>query len=576
MASWDPRRVGVSAELAGAPVGVAPGSHQNEGGRMASDRERTVVAGGPDQQGASAVEGGLGALVDPDGDRRAIEAEAFDSSRRVAGRAAAGSCSSDDHLAPRSYPVVGCLLDFYRNRRRLLAWYTGLLAASPSQTIVVDRLGARRTVVTANPANVEHILKANFGNYPKGKPFTDVLGDLLGGGIFNVDGERWYEQRKLVSHEFSARVMRETVGTALEREARARLVPALYAAADGGVVVDVQDLLRQFAFNVICRVALGGADDAGGGVEMALPLSRLAAAFDTAAAISARRGAAPVAAAWKMKRALGVGSERRLREEVKVIHDAIMEFIRGSSRRRKRPAAARRGRDDLLSRMAATGYPDEAICDMVVSFIMAGRDTTSSALTWFFWLMTRHRDVEQEVLDEIDACMGNGGDGILVGVELEGSRRARVLHAALCEAMRLYPPVAWDSKHAAEDDVLPDGTRVGRGDRVTYFPYGMGRMEAIWGADAGDFRPRRWLALPPDGVSPFKYPVFQGGPRTCLGKEMAFVQMKFVASAVLRRFELRPVAEGSPEFVPLLTAHMAGGLKVMVRKRQRRNGTCDR
>lgn len=101
--------------------------------------------------------------------------------------------------------MIGCLVAFYRNRRRLLDWYTEMLAASPSQTIVVDRLGARRTVVTANPANVEHILRARFANYPKGKPFTDVLGDLLGMGIFNVDGELWHAQRKLVSHEFSAR-----------------------------------------------------------------------------------------------------------------------------------------------------------------------------------------------------------------------------------------------------------------------------------------------------------------------------------------------------------------------------------
>ncbi|KAG8093304.1 hypothetical protein GUJ93_ZPchr0012g20584 [Zizania palustris] len=481
--------------------------------------------------------------------------------------AAAGSSSSHQY-APRSYPVVGCLVDFYWNRRRLLGWYTGLLAASPSRTIVVDRLGARRTVVTANPANVEHMLRGNFGNYPKGKPFTDVLGDLLGGGIFNVDGERWYAQRKLMSHEFSARVLRRVVGAALEREARAGLVPALDAAAASGAVVDMQELLRQFAFNVICRVSLGAKDP--GCIELALPLSRLAAAFDAAAAISARRGAAPVAAAWKVKRALGVGSERQLRDELKVIHDAIMEFIRGS--REKRPAG--RDRDDLLSRMAAAGYPDEAIRDMMVSFIMAGRDTTSSALTWFFWLMTLHRDVEREVRDEVNACMRDHQEGF--GVDLECSRKMRVLHAALCETMRLYPPVAWDSKHAAEDDVLPDGTRVGRGDRVTYFPYGMGRMESIWGADACEFKPRRWLTLHPDGVSPFKYPVFQAGPRTCLGKEMAFAQMKFVASAVLHQFDLRPVAEDTPVFVPLLTAHMAGGLKVTVRRRppQQHNGTC--
>ncbi|PUZ67014.1 hypothetical protein GQ55_3G396100 [Panicum hallii var. hallii] len=479
----------------------------------------------------------------------------------VATRRRSGDVCCGPRHAPRSHPVLGCLVEFYRNRRRLLDWYTGLLAASPSQTVVVERLGARRTVVTANPANVEHLLKANFGNYPKGKPFTEVLGDLLGGGIFNADGEAWRAQRKLVSHEFTARALREKVGAALEAEARARLVPALDAAAAGGGEVDVQELLRQFAFNVICRVSLGAEPRD----EAALPLSRLAAAFDAAAAIIARRGAAPVAAVWKAKRALGVGSERRLREEVEVIHDAITELVH---RGRRRTHPGRRSRDDLVSRMAAAGYGDEAIRDMVISFVMAGRDTTSSALTWFFWLMTRHRDVEGEVLGEIESA----SRACSVGVDLDGSRRMRVLHAALCETMRLYPPVAWDSKHAAGADVLPDGTRVERGDRVTYFPYGMGRMEAIWGADAGEFRPRRWLAPPQDdeGVSPFKFPVFQGGPRTCLGKEMAFLQMKFVASAVLRRFELRAVDEGrSPVFVPLLTAHMAGGLKVTVRRRRR-------
>jgi cytochrome P450 len=465
---------------------------------------------------------------------------------------------------PRSYPLIGCLVAFYQNRWRLLDWYTELLAASPTQTIVVDRLGARRTVVTANPVNVEHILKANFGNYPKGKPFTDILGDLLGTGIFNVDGELWYAQRKLVSHEFSARALRELEFAVLEDEARERLVPALGHAAARRDAVDMQDLLRRFSFDVICRVSLG-VDP--GCLDPALPAPRLAAAFDAAAGIIARRGAAPVAAVWKVKRALDVGSERRLREEIRVIHEAVMDLIH--IRKKELDLVNDGRRSDLLSRMLECGYPDEAIRDMVISFIMAGRDTTSSALTWFFWLLTRHRDVEREVLREV----AGGGTGHQAA---GGQGRMRVLHAALCETMRLYPPVAWDSKHAAAGDMLPDGTRVESGDRVTYFQYGMGRMESIWGADAAEFSPQRWLSLPEDGalpaavagVSPFKYPVFQAGPRTCLGKEMAFVQMKFVASTVLRRFELAPVDDGRvPVFLPLMTAHMAGGLNVTVRSR---------
>ena len=143
------------------------------------------------------------------------------------------------------------------------------------------------------------------------------------------------------------------------------------------------------------------------------------------------------------------------------------------------------------------------------------------------------------------------------------------IKACLCESMRLYPPVVWDSKHAEKDDMLPDGTPVYKGNRVMYFPYGMGRMEALWGKDCLEFRPDRWFSEP--GVfkmeSPYKFPVFQSGPRVCLGKEMAFVQMKCVVGSVLRRFELVPVFSDDPVFVPLLTAHMKDGFKVRVRRR---------
>ncbi|MQL79787.1 hypothetical protein Taro_012247 [Colocasia esculenta] len=461
---------------------------------------------------------------------------------------------------PQTYPVLGCLAAFYRNKHRLLDWYTELLAASPTQTIVVWRLGAPRTVVTANPQNVEHMLKTNFGNYPKGKPFTELLGDLLGCGIFNADGDLWHTQRKLASHEFTTRSLRELVVGALEAEADGRLLPFLAAAAAEERVVDLQEILRRFAFDTICMISLGTDP---GCLEPSLPDSSLAAAFDAASEICARRGTAPVFAVWKLKRALSVGSERVLKERVGHIHGAVMKLIC----RRKEGMEREYGKasDDFLSRLISGGHDVEVVRDMVISFIMAGRDTTSSALTWFFWMLSCHPDIEQQVANEAAQVKGK--------LDYHNLKEMRVLEACLYESMRLYPPVAWDSKHAAGDDVLPDGTRVGRGDRVTYFPYGMGRMETLWGEDAAEFRPERWQLGDPEEdreatkVSPFKYPVFQGGPRVCLGKEMAFVQMKYVAAAVLRRFELRPASDVRPVFVPLLTSHMAGGLRVVVRRR---------
>ncbi|XP_010545953.1 PREDICTED: cytochrome P450 94B3-like [Tarenaya hassleriana] len=471
---------------------------------------------------------------------------------------------------PTSYPIIGCLISFYSNRRRLLQWYTDLLSLSPSQTISLRRLGGGRTVVTANPDNVEHILKTNFINFPKGKPFTDLLGDLLGGGIFNSDGDQWATQRKLASHEFTTRSLREFGFEALRDEVETRLVPTLSSAAAAGEAVDLQEILKRFAFDVVCKFSLGTDPNC---LDLTRPVSPIVEAFDAAAEISARRATEPVYAVWKVKRLLNVGSERRLREAIRTVHVSVSEIIRAKKKSLEIGTGNVEAKQDLLSRSPAAGNDGDAARDMVISFIMAGRDTTSAAMTWLFWLLTQNDVAERKIREEV-ASLKREKDGEL-GLGFEGLKAMSYTKACLCEAMRLYPPVAWDSKHAANDDVLPDGTRVKRGDKVTYFPYGMGRMEKLWGKDWDEFKPDRWLTDEPDNgtrpvlksVSPFKFPVFQAGQRVCLGKEMAFMQMKYVIGSVLSRFEIVPVCKDQPVFVPLLTAHMAGGFKIKIKRR---------
>ncbi|KAG6410607.1 hypothetical protein SASPL_128669 [Salvia splendens] len=449
-------------------------------------------------------------------------------------------------------PSLGCLISFYQNRHRLLTWYTELLSESENQTIVVHRLGAPRTIITANPDNVEYMLKSNFSNFPKGKPFTELLGDFLGLGIFNVDGHLWSLQRKLASHEFSTNSLRDFTVQVLADEVSGRLIPILENAAETNSVLDMQEVLRRFAFDTICQVSLGMDPSC---LDMSRPVLPLSAAFDSASEISAMRGAAPVFAVWKLKRALNLGPEKDLKDAVKVVRGSVDEIIL-----RKKEMMEDESGGDLLSRFLGAGMESEMVRDMVISFLMAGRDTTSAALTWLFWLLTNHRDIEQRAAEEIKIGSDLGYNDL---------KEMNFIKACLCETMRLYPPVVWDSKHAANDDVLPDGTPVFRGNRVTYFPYGMGRMEALWGKDRLEFRPDRWLdeTGAVRMVSPYKFPVFQAGPRVCLGKEMAFIQMKYVVASVLRRFELVPVRDERPVYVPQLTAYMAGGFSVRVRRR---------
>jgi cytochrome P450 len=95
-------------------------------------------------------------------------------------------------------------------------------------------------------------------------------------------------------------------------------------------------------------------------------------------------------------------------------------------------------------------------------------------------------------------------------------------------------------------------------------------MEQIWGPDCLEFKPERWLKnavfVP---ANPFKYTVFHAGVRICLGKEMALVEMKAVALAIIRGFNTRVVDPNQvPRFSPGLTATVRGGLPVVIQERE--------
>ncbi|KAL6641887.1 hypothetical protein ACP70R_020068 [Stipagrostis hirtigluma subsp. patula] len=470
-------------------------------------------------------------------------------------------------LLVRRWPWCSCHVcrayltgSWARDFTNLGDWYAHLLRESPTGTVHVHVLGC---TVTANPANVEYMLKTNFGNFPKGKPFAAVLGDLLGGGIFNVDGGAWRHQRKMASLELGSVAVRSYAYKIIAQEVETRLMPVLADAADQGSVLDLQDVFRRFAFDTICKISFGLDPCC---LEREMPVSTFANAFDTASLLCAMRGAAASPLVWKTKRLLNIGSERELKKAIKVVDELAAAVIR---ERRKLGVA---NSHDLLSRfMASAGdahaADDKFLRDIVVSFLLAGRDTVSSALTTLFMVLSKNPAVAAAMRAEAP-----GGETPVTYEHLKG---LHYTHAVLYENMRLFPPVQFDSKFCAGDDVLPDGTYVSGGARVMYHPYAMGRMPRIWGADHDAFLPERWLTGPGGSFVPeslYKYPVFQAGLRVCLGKELAVTEMKAVAVAVVRAFDVEVVDKNgsgaccAPKFASGLTASISGGLPVRIRR----------
>ncbi|XP_057427510.1 cytochrome P450 94A2-like [Lotus japonicus] len=476
------------------------------------------------------------------------------------------SSTSTTTAIPKPYPIIGSVFQITANSHRRIHWVADILRTS--STFVLHRAFGSRQVFTANPAVVQHILKTNFPCYRKGPTLRRAIGDFLGDGIFNADGDNWKFQRQISSHEFNTRSLRRFVETVVDGELSDRLIPILsQAELNKTTLPDFQDILQRFTFDNICRIAFGFDPEY---LLPSLPETAFAKAFDDGTRISSERFNAAVPLLWKLNHLLNVGSEKRLREAIAEVRGLAGKIVREKKQHLQSKPESEPESLDLLSRFLRSGHSDEQfVTDIVISFILAGRDTTSAALTWFFWLLWKHPHVERHVLGEV-----TGKSEALVFDEVKDMVYT---HAALCESMRLYPPVPVDTKEAAYDDVLPDGTVVKKGWRVAYHVYAMGRSEKIWGSDWGEFRPERWLNRVEDdgkwvfvGVDPFSYPVFQAGPRVCLGKEMAFLQMKRVVAGVMRRFKVVPaVAEGvEPEYTAHLTSLVKGGLPVRIEERR--------
>lgn len=278
---------------------------------------------------------------------------------------------------------------------------------------------------------------------------------------------------------------------------------------------------------------------------------------------------------WKIKRFLNLGSEASLKKNIRIIDSFVHNLI---STKRKLLSVQRdlNAKEDILSRFSfmesekdTEMMNDKYLRDIILNFMIAGKDTTTGTLSWFLYMFCENPLIQEKVAQEVRDVTGSTeadsnvsiiDDFVEKTITDEALEQMHYLHATITETLRLYPAVPIDGRVAEIDDILPDGYRLKKGDAVYYIAYAMGRMASIWGDDADCFRPERWLKT---GVfqpeSPFKFTAFHAGPRICLGKDFAYRQMKIVSATLLRFFRFR-LAEENVNYRIMFTLHMQGGL----------------
>ncbi|KAL9677604.1 hypothetical protein QQ045_005837 [Rhodiola kirilowii] len=201
-------------------------------------------------------------------------------------------------------------------------------------------------------------------------------------------------------------------------------------------------------------------------LDISLPEVPFATAFEHATELTLYRFITPPYV-WKFMRYFGLGFEKRLSQSAGTVHEFADQIV--ANRRMEYIKVGDLNEwSDLLSRLVERGEEDKKspnfLRDFCTSFILAGRDTSSVGLAWFFWLVSQNPDVEERILNEINDIFRHhsesdkGLDHIVFTVE--ELRKMVYLQAAISEALRLYPPVPIDFKETLNDDVFPDGTTV--------------------------------------------------------------------------------------------------------------------
>ncbi len=434
-----------------------------------------------------------------------------------------------DVPGPAGIPLLGSALDL---RRDLL----GTLEKAHRRYGDVVRFSAGppglRIVMYGvfSPEGVRQVLTGTGQRYTKGNLFYRETAAMFGDGILTSEGQRWQRQKRFIQPLFTRRRVAGYVEVMAEETAA--LIDRWRATARHGATVDAAGDMMRLTLAVIGRVLFG--DD----LNEATPTLR--DAFPVISAHVLRRSQSPLhlPASWPTPANHRAGRAQR----------QLYEVVEGIIDRRRATTAG----DDLLSlllrardpdALGADALDDAEVRDQVLIFLLAGHETTATALTCALHLLGSHPDVQQRVRIEAEQVLG--ADDLTPTVE----RIAALTYTTqvVKEAMRLYPSAYGIGRQIPEGDVI-DGYHLPPGADVFVSPWVTHRHPRIW-EQPQRFDPDRFTAEQEKQRHRYAYLPFGGGPRACIGQYFSLLEATLATAGIVRTLGLH----APPGPVPLTT-----------------------
>lgn len=380
--------------------------------------------------------------------------------------------------------------------------------------IIRGRFLLRSSFILNTPDAIRHVLVDNYENYTRTPAGIRVLRPILGQGLLIAEGRAWKHQRRTLAPAFTPRAV-------------SLLIPHMIAVTDetiaklqavGGTAVDLRETMQRMTLEIAGRTMFSFGMDRHGPtlrdfvMEYAERLAR-PHLLDMVLPLS-----------WPSPQDF---SRARFRKRWTHFVGMLMAERRAAGKKEGAPA---RDLFDLMdaARDPETGeaFTDEQLGDQVATMILAGHETTATALFWSLYLLALDPTTQEQLAAEVRQVTANGG------IDLEWLKFTR---AVVDETMRLYPPAFLIARSAAAPDTIAD-MPIRKNDVILIAPWLLHRHEKLW-RDPNAFVPERFMppAPPPDR---FAYLPFGVGARVCIGAHFALVEATLALAKIIGAFRV--------------------------------------
>lgn len=407
--------------------------------------------------------------------------------------------------------------------------------------IVHFKIGPIRIVLLNHPNYIKEVLTVQHRNFVKGRPL-EMAKELLGEGLLTSEGDFHKRHSRMIQPAFHRNMIESYV------PAMIKCISQMMSEWQDGMKTDMKDEMTDMSIAITGKT-LFNADI----TEEAPEISK---ALDTATSLFGRISL-PFSE-WLLK--LPLPGNLRFYKAKQRLDDTVSRMI-NECRKNKMDNG------DLVSLLLRTqdengsgGLSDEEIRDEAITLFLTAFDTTSTALTWTWYLLSQNPEAEAELHKELDHVL-NGR--LPVAADIPNLKYTRMVFG---ESMRLYPPSYVIPRQAIEDFPI-DKYIVPRGSIVLMSPYLIQRDPRFY-SEPEKFNPYAWDKHSHGLDSKYEYFPFSRGPRSCIGEPFAWMLGTLAIASVAQSWQIKHVPDHPVELLPLINLRPKYGMMMTLHRRK--------